>query len=202
MTHDEEEDESAWLGGSLRPREEEVKGEIDKMLKRISGLTGIEEEELKKRNVKAMEEKPDYDPDFDDEPEEEEEDELDLPETKEEAARELSALEKELAEKRRRLEMTPSERREEDERIKREREEEYKKRSGAKTPPPGTGTPIPTPTVISKVKLGECCKRMSKELLEKTNVAPWQDHKGNKIIAFSHTYLKLLHCPWCGAKLE
>lgn len=212
MTHEEEEDESAWLGGSLEPKDEEIKGELDKMVERISKVSGLSKEELMKDHVRPITKKekdPDYDPDFD-EIEEEETGELDLPETKEEAKEELTALEKELEEKRRRLEMTPSERRAEDERIRKEREEEYKKaRTGAKIPasrPPGipsppTGTGVPIPTAVAKPILGECCKRMNKELLEKTNVQWWNDHKGNKLIAFSHTYLKLLHCPWCGAKL-
>lgn len=215
MTHDEEEDESAWLGGGpLGARDEDVKRDIGELLDKISSATGIPKKELEERSTRAIttkkEEDPDHDPDFDFEEEEELAGELDLPETKEEAARELTALEKELEEKRRRLEMTPSERREEDERKKKEWEEEFKKRSGAKIPAPrppglpsspGTGTPPPKPTVKA-AEMGECCSRMKKELLEKTNVQWWNDHKGNKLIAFSHTYLKLLHCPWCGAKIE
>lgn len=193
MTHDEEEDESAYLGSSFKDE-------------RIKGLGKIVDELAKKVGRPESEEDPD--PDFDFEGEEEMEEELDFPETKEEAARELSALEKELEEKRRRLLMTPSEREAEDAAEKKRREEEYKSRSAARIPAPrpGGGAPSPptgTPTPLVKTtELGECCVRMKKELLEKTNVQWWNDHKGNKLIAFSHTYLKLLHCPWCGAKLE
>jgi hypothetical protein len=67
---------------------------------------------------------------------------------------------------------------------------------GGALPPSPTGT-VPPPPPAAK-KLGECCKRMTNELAQETNVLKWKDHKENPIIVFAHNLNKILHCPWCG----
>jgi hypothetical protein len=67
---------------------------------------------------------------------------------------------------------------------------------GAKTPPPA-----PTVAAAPPAKPGECCGRMKKEVAERTNVTLYKDIKDNDIVVFAHNYNKILHCPWCGAKI-
>lgn len=69
--------------------------------------------------------------------------------------------------------------------------------TGSRTPaPPSSGVATAAP-----VPIGECCKRMKREVAEQTNVMFWEDHKKNKIIVFAHNLNMILHCPFCGAKL-
>jgi hypothetical protein len=83
--------------------------------------------------------------------------------------------------------------------------------TGTKPPPPGggpigTGPGAPTPPATTPppppaAKPGECCARMKKEALERTNAQMWKDHKGGDIVVFAHNMNKMIHCPWCGAKI-
>jgi hypothetical protein len=66
---------------------------------------------------------------------------------------------------------------------------------GAKTPPP------PPPPMAPPAKPGECCPRMKKEIGERTNVTLYKDRKDNDIVVFAHNFNKILHCPWCGARI-
>lgn len=84
-------------------------------------------------------------------------------------------------------------------------EEEEKLGIGGTILGPKIPTPIPTPIVAPSIKtpkiLGECCKRMENELLQKTNILKWTDMKEKEIIVFSHTINKILNCPWCGQNI-